>query len=241
MTRLIAYAHRLHFVAAFEGHSAKHIGELLDVWCRPEWAPTEWGPDERAGGTFDRAAVIKWMTREEGRPGVLRRKTPRWVGGWYALDGGLFEYTVDWEEVPEALAELPFQMADAMAELLSPIWGQVQPSYRGVGPFWNQVTNISGEELVKFGPLGVTARTWIGPHIVKLIGDERLREAPASIRDAAGGVCLELLPEPWKQDAAALAAKQREVVDYLAPAGIWADYSKFLKFKAGFSWQLSCL
>lgn len=236
---MVAYRHRLQFLSGFDGHSAKAIDALLDIWSRPAWAATHWGPDERAGKAFDPAAVTKWMVKEEGRPGVARRKAPSWNGGWYGLDSGLFEVSVDWEELPEGSAELPFQMADAMAELLAPIWGQVQPAYRGVGPLWNQVSNVSGEGLVKFGPLGVAARTWIGPHVVKLIGDKRLREAPASIRAGAGagGLCLELLPEPWKQDAAALAAKQREVVDYLAPAGIWGDYSKVMKSKPGPSWK----
>ncbi|MDT5062504.1 MAG: hypothetical protein QOH63_2963 [Acidobacteriota bacterium] len=218
------------------------LERLLDAFDNVEgFTPTHWGQDERARDPYDRTQLIREVSSlkgEFGMPGLQRRKPPRYKAYFSAKNGGVkivnveFSSTLSEKELPRV-----FSFGDALAEQLKAEFGIVHLAWNEGHQEYNASGVITVDELQKYGPTRVCARTWFGPHIVRLIGEERLRTSGALVKKTSwGGVQLDLMERPWESNVEALSARQDEVMRQLAPSGIFGDYSQFLNYKQGANW-----
>jgi hypothetical protein len=124
-----------------------------------------------------------------------------------------------------------------LARHLTPLFGTAHPVWLGKGQDYNAASVLCDKELRQFGPGSLCARTWFGPHLVKLIGRERLAGAVHSLIDLPAGVVqADLLPEPWAHDISDLAPARVRGMAVLAEAEVFGDYSVRRHTKAGRLW-----
>lgn len=130
-----------------------------------------------------------------------------------------------------------FLLGDAIAAQLEPEFGIVHPVWLEGSQEYCASGKITALELQKYGPTPVCARTWFGSHLVQLIGSERLFHSGAIIHKTPwGGIQLDLVQHPWEKDLETLSSRQRSVMKYLQPSGVFGDYTQILNYKSGPNW-----
>jgi hypothetical protein len=113
-----------------------------------------------------------------------------------------------------------------------------------IDPFWDDIdyeyihsAGIGARDFQSNGLVSISARNWFGPHLVQLIGRERINNCDGYVQDTAwGGVRLDLVEEPWQANAETLSIAQKKIRRNLEDSGVFGDYSKVLRFKAGKNW-----
>jgi hypothetical protein len=124
------------------------------------------------------------------------------------------------------------------------ISSSLEAEFACVDPFWDDVdyeymhsAGIRAKDFQANGLVSISARNWFGPHLVKLIGRERINKCGGHIRETdRGGVILDLVEDPWKADAEKLSIAQKEIRKNLEESEVFGDYSKVLRFKPGNKW-----
>jgi hypothetical protein len=207
-----------------------------------EFTPTHWGLDERARNPYDRnelVATVSAFKNDFYMPGLHRRQTPRYEAYFSARNQGLNYVKVEFGSSLRQ-KDLPhvFSLGDALAANLEAEFGFVHPVWLEGSEEYCASGIITADELQKYGPTPVCARTWFGPHLVLLIGHERLSSSGAVIQNTPwGGIQLDLVQHPWESDVEKLSSRQLEVMKHLQPSGVFGDYTKVLEYKPGSNWK----
>lgn len=225
--------------------TASGLARLLDAFeHQPTTMPTHWGMDERARNPYDRAAMIAGVTEEANNilvPGLHRRKPPRYQAYFAAYDSGLNYVKIDFGSSlkPADLARV-FVLGDTLAEQLTVEFGLVHLIWRlgEQSQNYSAAGVIKARDLQQYGLKAPCARTWFGPHLVRLLGRDRLAATGAPQHDTAwGAVQFDLTEQPWTADFATLSARQNEVMTRLQPSGIFGDYSNMIRYQPGPRWE----
>ena len=225
-------------------HTTAGLARLLDAFESIEACkPTHWGPDERARNPYERhdlVAAVSSFPDEFYVPGLHRRRPSRYQAFFSAKDSGLKYVKIDFGTKPRQ-KDLPsiFSLGDALAEQLEAEYGFVHPIWRlgERSQKFSAAGVIRARDFQENGPKPVCVRTWYGPHLVGLIGRERLTKSGALIHETSWqGVQLDLVERPWEADFETLSARQLEVMRHLDPSGVFGDYTIPVKPKPGPDW-----
>lgn len=220
------------------------LAGFLDVLeSIPTLTPTHWGQDERARNPYNRAELIEQVCAYRGMfltPGLRRRKPLRYEAYFDAYSDGLGWIQFNFDPGPQN-TDIPrlFNFADALVDYLRPALGYVHRFWR-VGDR-NQEYDASGahslEDLQKYGPDRVCARTWYGPHLTGLVGLPLLEASGALVRETPwGGTQIDLTERPWETEPEELAAAQERVMGTLAMSQVYGDFTDFFKRRPGARW-----
>jgi hypothetical protein len=204
------------------------LQRMLTTLASAGVTPTHAGIDENPTAAYDRDAFIE-VVLEDGRevtmPSFVRRKAPRYEGYFTARHRGMSFVKLDFSPVDDG--EAPYRAGDALAEELQAEFGYVHPIITGAGGDWNGVANVTVDELQRYGPYGITARMYLGAHMVGLFGAERLDGAGGEQRPRrGGGRVVDLAPSPWTASLEVLEARRRALAAHLAPAGVIGDHDE---------------
>lgn len=219
----------------------RSLDVLLGTIAASASPATHWGQDERARELFDAETMLTWVSRQRPapNPGIARKRAPAWSGDIVKLDDGLCFLAIEWAKLGDAEVELPYSLAEQLAAVTRPVFAYVQPVFTGHGKLWNQVAVRDARNFRKAGPRGVSSRTWFGAELVEVLGEDFLRGIPGVVTESAGGgFRVDLLDSPWSQPPSDLVRSQKLVMTYLAPAGVFGDYSEFNKARPGSAWRL---
>jgi hypothetical protein len=216
------------------------VSALLDA-LGSDFTPTHWGENERCRLAFDREKMIATIGAyppDHYIPGVARRR-PFAYAGWFVTDAGTMQKVyLEFGPPPDPAAlQTVFDLGERLARHLTPLFGTVHPVWLGKGQDYNAASVLCDKELRQFGPGSLCARTWFGPHLIDLIGRERLAGAVHSLVELPGGcVQADLLSDPWAHDIGTLEPARVRGMAALAEAEVFGDYSVFRKYKAGVRW-----
>jgi hypothetical protein len=219
------------------------LEQLLDAFeSVNEFTPTHWGVDERARNPYNRKELVATVSAFKSDfylPGLHRRQVPRYQAYFSARNQGLNYVKVEFGSSLRQ-KDLPrvFTLGDALAANLKAEFGFVHPVWLEGSQEYCASGKITADELQKYGPTSVCARTWFGPHLVQLIGQERLSSSGAVIQATPwGAIQLDLVQHPWTSDVEELSSRQVEVMKHLQPTGVFGDYTQVLEYKPGSSWK----
>lgn len=222
--------------------SCAGLEHLLNAFLRiKELTPTHWGTDERARNPYDHnelLATVSAFKSDFHIPGLHRRQAPRYKAYFSARNQGLNYVSVEFGSSLH-LKDLQrvFLLGDAIAAQLEAEFGIVHPVWLEGSQEYCASGKITADELQKYGPTPVCARTWFGSHLVKLIGSKRLFHSGAIIHNTPwGGIQLDLVQHPWESDLETLSSRQRSVIKHLQPSGVFGDYTQILNYKPGLNW-----
>ena len=204
---------------------------LLDAFdAEAALTPTHWGKDERENRPYDRRSLAldgDWFFC------VKRSAPPRYRGHVDALGAhrhpkGLchLKVTFDGKIRQKDVAPI-FRLGAALATNLRAEYGLVHPIWH----LGEESQRYSAAGIVRFidfqpyGPPGVAALTWFGPHLIRLFGRERLLGAGVPVRETPwGGIEMALTDTPWSADFQALKSRQQAVMQALSPAEVFGRY-----------------
>jgi hypothetical protein len=172
-------------------------------------------------------------------PTLLRKKDPQYSAYHFSSgSNNLSRIDVDFDENSQikSLHQI-FEWSDNLA--LS-----VEAELAFLDPFWDNISyeythsrSLKPKEFQSYGLSSISARNWFGPHLVNLIGRERLYDCGGYVQDTAwGGIRLDLVKDPWLADAETLSKAQKVVKQNLESTGVFGDFAKMLRFKAGENW-----
>lgn len=202
--------------------------------------PTNWGADERAREAYNRATLVERIsswTHNSGTPGLKRRTAPQYRA-YFSADPSRLNY-VNLEGAKnnsQSASQQLFGLGDALALQLEAVFGVVNLVADASPRITLAASRISARDLQRNGPGAVGARTWLGPHIVNLVGRNTLSAAGLEFVETSwGGVQFDLLPEPLLADVDALVARQQALMEALRPTGIFGDYSAS-DYEPGSNW-----
>lgn len=204
---------------------------LLDTLERAWGGPSHWGEQEGLRNPYQRQALEEFVEAQRyGEappvPALLRTAPPRYMAtlstsekspGWLHIDSRM-------RLRPEDPALL-FELAQHLANVLPVEYGLVDIQFRGAPAelLLNEGHLQHPGGYVRWGPDTLFARTFIGPRLARLMGEANLRNCGAELQRLDDGVfVLDLLPEPWRHEAAALKQQQQQVLSQLRRTGVFS-------------------
>ena len=205
------------------------------------FAPTHWGENERCRNAFVRRSMIAAVSKyppDHYIPGIARRMAISYAGYFDADAGPAQGVRLDFSAI-ESEAEMMavFELGRSLAAHLRPHFGFVHPVWLSKGQVYNVAGRLNANEFRAFGPRSLCARTWFGPHLLTLLGRERLAGAVHSLEDLpGGGVQADLLERPWEHGIVKLERARKRGMAVLADAEVFGDLSKSGHYKAGRRW-----
>jgi hypothetical protein len=175
--------------------------------------PTHAGKDGPTQPAFERAPFLEALRGSEFLRSVcvVKRTEPPRYEGFYG--GSVGELRSVWLTLA-VHDQAAYRLGDALAEGLEAEFGWVHPRFKKQRA-WNILTSFKTGEFQEQGPRGITARAYLGPHLVSLFGAERL--APW------GGPTISLAAAPWSASFEDLVARQAQVMEALRPAQVFCD------------------
>ena len=210
---------------------------LLDAFgAEDALTPTHWAKDERENRPYDRdtSRMMGLISANRDWFFCVKRSTPpcylAYANALQALDrpGGLCHVKVTFESKIRQRDVAPiFRLGTELAANLKAEYGLVHSIWRlgERSQSYSAAGIVVPGELQPYGPPGVAARTWFGPHLTRLFGQDRLLNAGVPARETSwGGVEMELVERPWSADFEALSARQQAVMETLGPADVFARY-----------------
>jgi hypothetical protein len=220
---------------------------LLDVFEQNAmFAPTNWGKDERARLKYSREEFLSAteIFTEQHYAGISRtKKKPGYRGYFRTGKYGLSKLDIDF--AAKSLAEKhlveAYSWSMVLADTLQTEFGVVHQirDYKAITNFYGGSGHIDKDYLQGYGLDAVCARTWFGPHVSSLIGDDLFNECNVPITKTSwGGIRLDLIESPWLADDKALMERQDRVMPVLKKSGVFADFSGGIqcRFKKGERW-----
>lgn len=226
--------------------SSDEMSQCLDLLnASPDFSLTHWAKNERpsAKRKYSKDAIL--AHKEDGGDYNLvhlyREKNPVyhvWFSSGSRFKPSLlslsFEDTKDLS--PNTVKEI-FKLGSTFARHLEAVFGYVYLAWDDDQGKYMRIKIVNSAELAECGPNPVHARTWFGPHLVKLIGRDQLFQSGAIVRDTDwGGIECDLFPEPWQATLDELVKRQREVMECLQQTEVFGDYSKKIDFYPGKRW-----
>ena len=223
-------------------HGAGATALLDGLTADARFAPTHWGENERCRQQYVRADMIAAVGEYppgHSMPGIARRKAIPYAGYFDADASAAQGIHLDFPAVTrEAELAAVFELGRALAAHLRPLFGYVHPVWLGKGQEYNVAGRLDANEFRAFGPRSLCARTWFGPHLVGLLGRERLAASVSMIEDTpGGGVQIDLLPEVWTRDITTLEPARVRGMAALADAEVFGDFTVSRRYKAGRRWD----
>ncbi len=221
-------------------HSRAECERVLDALESSGLPPSHWGTSEPMKNRYGRKGFLDAVDDEPDAFMVLLRndKAPKYQAMLTnrLVDLSSIKFSFTGKLSTTALLKV-FHCADAVAEALEPVFGGVNVVDDTVSSEYAMVTRAKAEWVQQYGPVALCARTWFGPDILRLVQRAQLEDSGAEVTDTPwGGVCIDLLPEPWTHTPAELSAQHERVMARLRPTGIFGDYSKPFKYAAGNNW-----
>ena len=169
----------------------KGLNALLDgLEAEEKFGPTHWGENERARTVYLRAEMLAVAGKYPPgyfMPGIARRKSVKYAGYLDADSGPVQSVKLHFESELDTQLQQIFELGSTLAGRLKPLFGTVQPIWRGKGQEDNVADRMDTDEFREFGPRSICARTFLGPTLVALIGRNRLDQCGAIITDTAWG------------------------------------------------------
>jgi hypothetical protein len=224
------------------------LTSLLEAFeSASDLAPTHWCSDDQE----DPKAIYHLYTRDlflaevgtlgeySDIPTLIRNKDSKY--SVYLTNNGLNELSQVDIEFDEDSRIKDLHQIFAWGDVLA---SSVEAELAFLDPFWDSINyeyvhsrSLSTKEFQSCGLSSISARNWFGPHLVKLIGRDRLCDCGGHIQDTDwGGIRLDLVKDPWLADAEALSNAQKTVRQNLESTGVFGDFAKMLRFKAGEKW-----
>jgi hypothetical protein len=229
-----ADAHRIRIFTTVRLGEREHLEAVFDALAQAKLEPTHAGEREYSLTAFERAQTVAAIVGGTQRVLELaRRKAPRYTAGLRAQDAGLTSIAIDVGAHPRP--QVIYELGDRLAERFRADYGVVHPVVRD-GTDFGSAGNMELGWLQSYGPLDVGVRTWYGPHLAALIGEELIRAAGVATPLPWGGLRLDLVAEPWAADIDTLKQRQAEAIAALAPAQVLGDYSHPVTYKPSARW-----
>src|SRR5437870_13778926 len=122
-----AKAFHINFLTGLNLQSAPGLGAVLDLLEASDHPPTHWGTDETATKKWSRAGVLDYAVKEKSAPGIARKSAPQWTLTYGKAAPALWSVSMEWQKLPAGDEAIPFEVGAALAKLLNPVWGFVQP------------------------------------------------------------------------------------------------------------------
>jgi hypothetical protein len=199
--------------------------------------------DERTRDPYDHQALLQTvgsLAVEHKLPNIYRRKSPRYHAFFTARDTGMKYIKIEFgSALPDQDMRIPFALADALAERLEPVYGQVHPIWK-LGNL-SQAYSASGifkaVDFQRCGPRSLCSRTWLGAHLTRLIGRDLLVASGCFVKDTPWrGLQVDLVERPEEATFDILHVRQAEVMKELQRTGAFGDYSISFQCKPGSRW-----
>jgi hypothetical protein len=202
--------------------------------------PTHWYTDDPEDDNFSgyqpysRDALIEEVSglkEYSDLPSLCRREVPQYTALLVNSHVKFKSIVVEFEKKIRA-TDVPEIYAWAGSLVLS-----INPEVAFLEPAWDKVNydyvysaGILPQNLYAYGLKTIAARTWLGSHLVGLIGRERLQNCGGYAQDIeSGGVLLDLVKDLLQTDAQALTDVQKKVKENLESTGIFGNYTKVRK------------
>ena len=214
---------------------------LIALEEEPQAAPTHANYDERKRLPYDREAALRSFGLKRSRGVVLwRGKVPKFGNGYLSTnDAGYTRIMVDYVSgLREAQLRELFATWTRLAAKLKPEFGLLHLCWDlgAESEEYNYGFRVNAKNLRQFGFCSLHARTWFGPDLVALVGEQRLLSLPNTEKPPWGGVQLDLVESPWLADFNTMARRQREVESVFASWGLMGNYSSSSNIIPGASW-----
>lgn len=220
-------------------------GALLDAF-EPDFTPTRASADEHARDPYRRdallAAIVAARKELAGtfRPiGVVRTTAPEYSGYFRSRSGPMLSYlSLSFDDVARSEVAPILALGDRLAAVLKVDYGTAHLTFPEATPLYNGSGGTLPKDLQKFGPRPLGARTWLAPHIVGLIGRDRLDASGVHVTPTPwGALRVDLLADLARQPREALEAKRSEVMASLADTGVFAGYQPGTLMKKAPNWK----
>lgn len=218
------------------------LGRLLDAFESIEaFILTHWGLDERVANPYNRDELIATVTTLKSDfylPGLKRKYAPRYKAYFSAVSEGLNYVTIEFgSELSKKDYKNVFALGDVLAAFLEAEFGIVHYIWFDGSQEYCASGQITASEFLNYGPTPICARTWLGSHLIKLIGRENILNSGAIIKETSwSGLQLDLVENPWSSDVETLSSQQFSVMNHLKPSGIFGDYGE-IDYKPGANWK----
>ena len=220
------------------------IPALLAAMAEGGYGPTLFGTSEGRMVPFN-PGDLGDLVASEGRYATVllaRKAPPRWDGYLAELPLSLSAVGLETRvRLSSKACEEFFRLGSRLAEAIKADFGfvhLVRESGVSVTDAYLASGNLSPEQFQKNGPRAVCARTWLGSHVLDLLGASGRAKLPASSHMTSWGALeIDLVPKPWSATTGELAARQRDVHEALAPSQIQGDYSDFPDYTPGARWR----
>lgn len=221
----------------------ENLSAFLEAFERSTFAPDRWSATERGALPYSRQEILELASRGKGRPlrqayaFIRRTKNPRFECRFDLSDRTGFRMEPN-PKLTKAHWEGLFRFADELASICQPHWGGchiwylARPLDRRDGPFNQDELDaeimMSGALLAPVdyydhGPEGLVMRTYIGPHFLRQLGEERVRTLPLELDSPPwGGFRVDVLPRPWTANLGELLGPWRKGMAHLRPAEVLA-------------------
>src|ERR1041384_720781 len=151
----------------------------------PDFTPTHASVDEHAETEYRRDELVPAIVELRQKPGgafqgcgIARRKPPKYAGYFWSQKLKIPGYlTLTFEDVTPSQVPAVLGLADRLAAVLELDYGTAHLTFPDATPLYNYGGDAGPQELQKYGPLPLGARTWMGPHVIGLIGRDQLEAA----------------------------------------------------------------
>lgn len=201
----------------------------------PLFAAEGWGLDERSYFAYDEADILR-IAKGDSSPYVLQLKRKHSLKHTALLRLNRKPALVvnfhpstkakDWPAI--------FAWAGALAAAYQPqiawvhIFSAPEPPLEDEEHKRHYLMDASvtgaGPDYENDGPGGLGMRTYLGPDLVKRFGRDRLLRTPAVVSELPwGGVCLDLVEQPWQANMPDLLIAWQATMDALRPAAVFAE------------------
>ncbi len=186
-------------------------------------APTHWDEGEPIRRPWDRAACVKSVLTRQLGPDFARRGKQGYTAHVGDTVRGLSYISIYWGALEGDDLARPYHLADRLVAALAPEYATVHPTFAGQ-PQWNRAGCLRPQDLMHYGLNGVCARNYFGPTLAA---------------ELDGRTQIDVLPEPWRHDVAALTASHRRLNLQVKRkhGGLFADYKTMGRYKPGKTWS----
>jgi hypothetical protein len=218
----------------------KALLDILEFF--PEFTPQKWGKDGKPKQAYARDEMIANFLTRDGGDLFFRNQKLKYEGSFpTSISGKLDYFSLDIEPQTEEHVQHIFELGNQLAEFFEPIYGSVHPIWRLGTPGSQKFSEPGSISLVEFedgGPLGLTARNWFDPKLIKSLSRKPFEDSGGILRWMNyGGLQLDLVQDPASSTFESLVSKQIEVTNNLKDLNIFGDYTKILSIKSGENWS----